>query len=815
MDLNRNLTKPADTVLAPENLAMEILITNFIMRKNLIFVAFIFVAWGCKQPATDMPVKVNFNEQWNFFIAPVDAITSEIYKNPDFDDKSWEGVELPHTPRLEPLVVNNQWQGICWYRKHFNLASGYRDKKIFINFEGAMNVAEVWVNGQKMITHLGGYLPFCIDISEVARFDAVNLIAIRLDNRDNTITGPKPLERLDFNMYGGLYRNVWLEVKNPLHITDPILANEPAGGGIFVTFLEVSSKIAKIRVKAHVINQREGEVIFKVEHVLYSGDSIVKKYTSGDYKLSSDQAVHCIDTIALDNPALWSLEYPNLYNLKTRIIFDGRVIDEETTRIGVREIILTKDEFRLNGKKMFLRGVNRHQEYPFIGYAMSDNAQYRDAQKIKEAGFDFVRLSHYPHASAFMDACDELGLLTLDAIPGWQYFGGEAFQKYTLQTCRDMIRRDRNHPSVLAWEVSLNETNMPDEYIRAAHRIAHEEYPANPCFSAGWVNEAYDIYVQARQHRIGHEPEAIGKPYLVSEYGDWEYYAMNAGLNQDNWDGLLEEERSSRQLRSDGEHRLLQQALNIQEAHNDNFNTTAFADAYWVMYDYNRGYADDLESSGIMDIFRIPKFSYYFYKSQRDPDENIRGNESGPMVYIASYWRPDSPKTIRVFSNCEEVNLSLNGRFVSREKPHIDAISNNLNHPPFIFEVDQFEAGNLEAIGYIDNREVAHHVVRTPEEPAKLKIELDESGYSPVSGCNDILFLYITLKDRNGTTVPESGVKVQCAVLGDMEILNTAALHTEAGIATALIKIGQEAGPIKITASSEGLTIDTISFISK
>ena len=783
------------------------------MGKNLILVVFIFVAWGCKQPALDVPVRLNFNEQWSFFIPPDDAITSDIYNNQDFDDKTWEGVELPHTPRLEPLIVNDQWQGICWYRKHFVIPSGYQDKKVFINFEGAMNVAEVWVNGQKMITHLGGYLPFQIDISEVAKFGSPNLIAIRLDNRDNRVTGPKPMERLDFNMYGGLYRNVWLEVKNSLHITDPILANVPAGGGIFVTFPEVSSKIAKIRVKTHVINQGEEEAVFRVEHILHSGDSLVKKYISREYNLSSGQAVHYIDTIATENPALWSPEFPNLYDLKIRIVFDGRIIDEETTRIGIRQIILTKDGFRINGKKMFLRGVNRHQEYPFIGYALSDNAQYRDARKIKDAGFDFVRLSHYPHATAFMDACDELGLLTLDAILGWQYFGGEAFDEHTLQTCRDMIRRDRNHPCILAWEVSLNETDMPVEYVQAAHHIAHEEYPGGLCYSAGWVNEAYDVYVQARQHRIGHEPETIEKPYLVSEYGDWEYYAMNAGLNQDQWEGLLKEERSSRQLRSDGEHRLLQQALNIQEAHNDNFNTTAFADAYWVMYDYNRGYADDLESSGIMDIFRIPKFSYYFYKSQRDADENSKNFDGGPMVYIAGYWTPDSPKTIRVFSNCEEVSLSLNGRAIARKKPAIDEISKNLNHPPFHFKVNKFEAGKLEATGYINGKEAAKHLLISPEEPEKLELVLDESGKIPKPGCNDVLFLYIRLKDYNGTTVPENGREVQLDISGEVQVLNTASLYTEAGTATALIKIGNQAGIVKITASSDGLKDGVFEFV--
>ena len=268
-----------------------------------------------------------------------------------------------------------------------------------------------------------------------------------------------------------------------------------------------------------------------------------------------------------------------------------------------------------------------------------------------------------------MDACDELGLVVIDAIPGWQYFNkDEAFQSQALQTCRDMIRRDRNHACVLAWEVSLNETRMPEDFIDRATSIAHAEYPGNQCFTAGWQEHGYDIYIQARQSRLNNyrQPD---KPYIVSEYGDWEYYAMNAGLNQELWQGLLKADRSSRQLLSDGEKRLLQQATNIQEAHNDNFTTPAFADCYWVMYDYNRGYATDLEASGIMSVNRLPKFSYYFFQSQRKPGNLSKLYQSGPMVFIASYWTEESDSKIRVFSNCEEVELILNGQIIGYQKP--------------------------------------------------------------------------------------------------------------------------------------------------
>ncbi len=779
------------------------------------FFPILFMTMACDMNVSFHPVKINFNDGWKFIIVADSIDHSERYSRLQYSDSSWTSVQLPHTPGLEPLLVNDQWQGICWYRKHFDLPAGYKGKKIFIRFEAAMNVAEVWINGKKIMTHLGGYLPFCIDASKFISFDKPNVIAVRLDNRDNKTTGPKPLSRLDFNTYGGIYRNVWLEIKNPLHITDPILAGIPAGGGIFVTYPDVSRREALIRVQAHVANEYDREMSFKLSYTLLNGDSVILHHTSGTHRLKAGETVHCIDTLRVNHPQLWSPRYPDLYTLKTGVLTNGKPVDEKTTRIGIRKILLTKEGCYINGEKMFLRGVNRHQEYPFIGYALSDNAQYRDARKIKEAGFDFVRLSHYPQSPAFMDACDELGILTLDAIPGWQYFGDEAFRRHTLQTCRDMIRRDRNHACVLAWEVSLNETTMPLDYIREAHRIAHEEYPGPDCYSAGWVHKIYDVYIQARQHRLGHDQEHIDKPYLVSEYGDWEYYAMNAGLNQDGWKDLLEEERSSRQLRAFGEKRLLQQALNAQEAHNDNYNTPAFADAYWVMFDYNRGYADDLEASGVMDIFRLPKFSYYFFRSQRDADETGTNYKGGPVVFIANYWTEESPRNIKIFSNCEEVSLSLNGQLIGRQTPLIDAISCNLDHAPFVFETGGYVEGKLEAIGYIDGREVARHTVRTPGQSEKLELELDESGKPPEAGCKDVLFLYIFVKDHKGAAVPVNGINVELEVKGDATILNTVPLVTEAGIATALVRIGDRPGPVSIVARSKGLSDGSINLITK
>jgi len=746
--------------------------------------------------------QVKFNEGWEFTLSADSSAA--------FNAESgllWEKVRLPHTPVIEPLVVNNQWQGICWYRKDFVLPANAEGKRLFLRFEGAMNVADVWVNGVKKTRHLGGYLPFVIDFTDEAVPDSLNHVIVRLDNTDNPITGPKPLKQLDYNTYGGLYRDVFLIMENTVFITDPIFENRPGSGGIFVSYPGVSREKAVIRVQTHVKNTGDGDQDIVISHIILKGNDVILKYESPGRELKAKSDAEFVEDITLPSPDLWSPASPNLYKLVTHVSTGNRLLDTDTTRIGIRRFDIRQDHFSINGEEMFLRGVNRHQEYPYIGYALSNEAQYRDAQKIKEAGFDYVRLSHYPHSPAFMDACDELGLVVVDAIPGWQFFNeNEAFKTQVIQTCRDMIHRDRNHACVMAWEVSLNESWMPEGFIDQAVAAAHEEYPGDQCFTAGWMNYGYDIFLQARQHRLQHY-ETPGKPYIVSEYGDWEYFAMNAGLNQDKWQNLVPEERSSRQPLEAGEKRLLQQASNIEEAHNDNFNTPAFADGYWVMFDYNRGYADDLETSGIMTIFRVPKFSYYFFQSQRDADEVSSLFPSGPMVYIASWWDENSSANVRVFSNCEEVELSLNGVLISRQKPDTGRISNNLAHPPFTFRMDKFHPGTLVASGYIEGEKAAQDTVVTPGEPKTLKLVCDESGRPPKAGCNDAAFIYATIVDENGQRVPLNGEMVKFSVSGDATVINPGSMaSSEAGIATALIIIGDKPGEISIQASVTGLS---------
>lgn len=724
---------------------------------------------------TPSVVHQSFNEDWEFI----------------FEDQTPVSVSLPHIPRVEPLIVNDQWQGKHAYVKSFvhDLSTSHR---AFLHFEGVMHESVVFVNGERVKENKGGYLPFTADLTDFLK-QGSNKIRVEVSNEDNPVIPPgKPLEELDFNFYGGIYRDIWLVTKDQIYITDPFIENTKEAGWL-VHFDQISSERAEGVLSVEVKNESNDKAYVKVKATLSDGDEFHTFHKIVELRSGSQESVDV--RLVIENPKLWSRTAPILYNLKVEVSSEGKIYDQIEDRVGVRKIELSDEGFFLNGEKQFLRGTNRHQEYPYVGYAISNNANYRDALKIKNAGFDFVRLSHYPHDEAFLDACDELGLLVMNAIPGWQHYQEGQFIENAYQDIRKMVRRDRNHPSVVFWEVSLNESGMTEAFMEKANATLKEELPFEDTYSAGWMDHSsYDLYIPARQH--GKPPHYWNnhkegkRNVFIAEYGDWEYYAHNAGFNQTAYSDLSEEQRNSRQLRAHGEHRLLQQAMNFQEAANSNRKGIGtIGHANWLMFDYNRGYADDLEASGISDIFRLPKFAHYFYQSQRPPHEDINHPlvEDGPMIKIACYWTKESPTNVRVFSNCEEVALYLNNRLIAKQKPLINQFSDHLAHPPFEFQVSKFERGTLKAVGIIGGKEVVSDELTTPGEPTQVRIKMDTT-YSAGEEESDVFFVYAEITDRNGTIVPTATHEIYFKLKGEGELIGQNPVKAEAGIATILLK---------------------------
>jgi beta-galactosidase len=744
----------------------------------------------------------SFNSDWEFLRADV--------KNPIFHN--WENVTLPHTARLESKVVVSQFQGDCIYRKTF-LCPLKKDEKAFLYFEGVMMTATVYLNGTRMTTHEGGYLPFTVDLTSALK-RGKNVLEVRVNNDDNPQIPPgKPLKDLDFNYYGGIYRNVKLIKTKEIHITNAVHENIPGAGGVFVNFNSFEASTAKAKVLVHVKNESCKSAKIRVETTIEDGKGYSYRSISEQKELTSHSSQQIESQAIVHNAELWSPIHPFLYHLTIRVYKDNKLVDEQHQKIGVRFFELKEDGFYLNGSKYALSGTNRHQEYPYVGYALSDNANWRDAVLIKNAGFNFVRLSHYPQSESFLDACDELGLIVMDCLPGWQFMGDSTFQVNVRQNLRDMVRRDRNRACVLFWENSLNETWMEKPFMAELNQILDEEFPFYS-ISASWIDDpSYDLFIPARQH--GKAPDYWNqypngaKHILIAEYGDWEYFAQNAGFQQKSFSDLKEEERTSRQLRSDGEKRLLQQATNFQEASNSNRKgATTIGEANWLMFDYNRGYSPDLESSGIADIFRIPKFSFDFYKSQVSPKNVVRDPRlaSANNIEIASYWTPDSPLDVTVFSNAEEVKLYLNDSLIGRQTPTVNELSNHLSQAPFIFHIDAFEAGTLMAVAFIDGKEVGLDRVSTATNPDGMDIEVDFAGIPIATDHMDVFFARVKILDHESlVSTAQNEVTFEIIKGKNVELIGENPVKAEAGIASILVRTTSFHDEIHIQATSPGL----------
>lgn len=769
--------------------------------KWVLMVAF----WAVTSLAGEQPaLKMHpFNKDWQVVINAATATTSTV----------WQAVTLPHTARLESVLPGNKmWMGDCLYRKVFFVSPEWENKRVCLNIEAAMHTAEVFLNEKRVASHMGGYLPFQADLSGLLAVGSTNELLIKLDNRETPDIPPgRPYSKLDFNWYHGLYRNVDLQVTDPLHITDPVAANLPASGGIFVTYPSVSPDSAAVQVQVHVKNDRSVSARFVVRCALAGQNVQSEPATLAPGEMSAYTL-----SLVVPAPKLWSPDAPHLYPLTTEIrTAEGVVVESQCLRVGIRSVTCKAGRFAINGRPMYLRGTNRHQEYPYIGYALPDSAQWRDAAMIKQAGFALVRLSHYPNSSAFLDACDYYGIVVMEPVPGWQFYKNGLFAERSLQMARDMIRRDRNHPACIFWETSLNEAKHPDAFLKQLHEIVGQEYPG--ALSASHINKFHDIFIPARQHTNGpkfwDEWKQGDKPIFTAEYGDWEYYADNAAnFNQTGIKELKGEEINSRQRRSDGERRMLQQALNFQESHNQNHVCPSMiGDANWLFNDYSRGCAPDHCTSGIVDVFRLPKFVYYFYQSQRDPTDGILAN---PGVFIASYWTAQSSIPVRVFSNGDEVELLLNGVSLGRRKPDQDHFSRYLAHAPFTFPVKAFEPGELKAISYMGGRPVAQHVIRTPEKPARIRLVARLSGIPISRNSKDAFFVHAEIVDRNGTLVPDAALPVSF-VTTEAELASPGQVNAEAGIATALLLSGGTDRPVVVQATAEGLESDSLVLLAQ
>lgn len=770
---------------------------------------------------------LNFNTHWAFRQGDVPGAEKVV-----FDDKDWDGVSIPHVMRIEKKHNggNTVYQGIGWYRRYFRVPSSFRNKRIVLCFDGVQSNAVVYLNGKKMTTHSGGYMGFVVDISGEVDFEKDNVLAVRVANTDSRETPPgKPQSKLDFNYSGGIYRNVSMLVTEKIFISHPLEADRVAGGGVFITYPAVSKNTAAMHVKTNIVNAATGSGIQAVlKTTLVDSNGVAVATASSNRQILGNANGDIEQTLTINDPHLWHPEHPYLYRLVSVVYVDNVPKDSLVTVTGIRNISFTSpqgkaDGFYLNGEKLYLRGANRHQAYQYIGDAAADNMQYEDVLQIKKGGFNAVRAAHYPQSPAFLDACDKTGLLVIECQPGWQFFSEDPlFTGNTYRDIREMIRRDRNHPAVFLWETSLNESPTSEAWMQKAVQVAHAEMPGHQLFIADDFNARSKKYYNVSYKVVnedGSDPMP-SQPFLTREWGD-------------SWMADAAKENSLRASRMFTEKGMINQCILRQNALNG--ETAEEAGGYWdhggldanpriggyfvwSYNDYTRGADPVTAFSGVTDLDRYEKFSYYQLKAMQ-PASNPA---YGPMIFIASYNnQPGLDSAIMVFSNCDAVRLYRNNKLCgeitraqnARTAPFVAAKGGS---PYYMFHTGSYEPGELKAVGLMNGKTVCTHTVKTPGKPHHLEIEVPENHTSFLADGSSMTPFYVKVCDKNGTLVSNQTAGEHYAVQinvsgegmligGNIPAAGIALQQTEGGIAYGIIRHTATPGNINIRATAQGL----------
>ena len=652
------------------------IINIHIMKKITFSILFVWLSlslWAARQPEFSTAgffrldnsgrEVYSMNPAWRFHKGAVESAETK-----EFNDKDWTVVSLPDGIEYLPTEASGciNYQGEVWYRKHFTPDAVLKGKKLFLHFEAIMGKSKVFVNGKLLTEHFGGYLPVIADVTDVLDWNGDNVIAVWADNSDDPSYPPgKAQDVLDYTYFGGIYRDCWLIAHNNVFITDPNYENEVAGGGLFVAFGKVSDALAEVQLKIHVRNATKNPFSGRVEYMLLQPDGTEVARLSDKIQVKAGRATTVSDRMPVKQPMLWTPSTPTLYNLLVRVLDkEGNVIDGYRRRIGIRSIEFKgKDGFYLNGRPYGkpLIGANRHQDFAVVGNAVANSIHWRDAKKLKDVGMEIIRNAHCPQDPAFMDACDELGLFVIVNTPGWQFWNdAPEFAQRVYSDIRNVVRRDRNHPSVWLWEPILNETWYPADFAKNTRDIVDAEYPYPYCYSGSDSeargHENFPVYFAhpANMQDASKEIDPT-KTYFTREWGD----------NVDDWSS---HNSPSRVARNWGE-----QPMRVQAQHYacPYYPVTSYDVLYkqspqhvggclWHSFDHQRGYHPDPFYGGLMDVFRQPKYSYYMFMAQRPAVKNDRNAGSGPMVYIAHEMTPFSGKDVTVYSNCDEVRLTFN-----------------------------------------------------------------------------------------------------------------------------------------------------------
>jgi beta-galactosidase len=754
----------------------------------------------------------------------------------DYDDREWRNLDLPHDWSIEGPYDQNAPTGggggylptgVGWYRKHFALPLADKSGRVWVEFDGIYQNSDVWINGHHLGHRPFGYISFYYDISPYL-VEGQNVLAVRVDNSQ------QPNSR--WYSGSGIYRHVWLSLTAPLHI---------GHWGVVVTTPKVDSTAATVAARVRIENEwtapRHGTLRSVVLNA--GADEVARAETP--FELEPGEHVDRDQVLTVAKPSLWSLQTPTMYTLRSIILGpDGQVVDEVTTRFGIRDIRYDADRgFLLNGKRVKMRGVNLHHDGGPVGAAVPERVWQRRLELLKAMGVNAIRTSHNPPAPEFLDLCDSLGFLVMDeAFDEWMHGKTEHgyhqyFDDWSERDLVDFIQRDRNHPSVVLWslgnEIGEQSAEGGDEVLRRLRDIAHREDPTRPV-TTGNDHIARDGVPAALEFL--NLLDVVGYNYVDRWHERRELYASEDRQNHRDWKMIGTESGSvfgTRGMYSLGD--------DPQRAEPNYTAGMIGAEQLWkfvALHDYFAGdfmwtgidylgearWPRKSSTSGVLDLVGFPDSAYYFYQS-RWTDE--------PMIHLFPHWnwpgREGQSIPMLAYTNCDAVDLYLNGKFIAEKRLEFprQGTSGDWNRyaRPLIFPTTAdlhlswdvpYQPGVLKAVGKRNGKVVAVQEVRTAGPPAALRLSVDRD--SIFADIRDVAHVKVEVVDADGVVVPTAEVPVQFSLSGtgrllavdngnplDHDSYQADRRRTFNGLALAMVQSTRETGVVQLTARADGL----------
>jgi beta-galactosidase len=718
------------------------------------------------------------NRNWRYNRAFVEGAHSR-----DFDDSAFARVVIPHTNARLPWhsFDEKEYEFVSIYRRRFKLPPEAAGHRVFVDFEGVMTASTVWINGVRLGEYKGGYTPFSFDLTPHIDFNGENVLAVDVDSHERPDIPPFGYQ-IDYLTFGGIYREVSLRI-----VPGTFIEN------IFAKPKDVLSAHPGLDVDCHLRHAEASRKELTLEVELRDGDRTVAKSSQRvpPAEAAPEPAVHTIHIENLAGIKLWDLTHPNLYSVHVRLSRGTDVVDHDQRTIGFRQAQFTDHGFELNGTVIKLRGLDRHQTFPFVGQAMPGRAQRSDARILRnKLKCNIVRTSHYPQSRHFLDACDELGLLVLEEIPGWQHIGDEPWKQISIDNVSRMVRRDWNHPSIILWGVRINESLDDHDFYTRTNATAHN---LDPTRQTGGIR-----YFQSS--------EFLEDVFTMNDFGFPLLPPNHPRYLNTEFVGHTYPTKTIDQIERLTEHTLRHARIHDQLASNPQYA----GGIGWCAFDYNThgdfGSGDRICYHGVPDIFREPKPAAGFYKSQCDPSDEI-------VLEPAFHWaRGDESigftKAV-VCSNCDHLKFFIADKLVAEADPN-KAEFQHLRFAPFFADLSQVVRnwGDLRIEGYIQGRQVISKTLSGKGVDQKFALLPDDTRLNADGA--DTTRVVIRVTDEFGAIRPFANDAIKLELQGPAEIIGDNPFALIGGTGAIWIRAKEQPGTATLTASHPILGKETL-----